>query len=92
MTVSLKGELDHHAAKDVMGKLDRLIEAGMPRELELDLGGLTFTDSSGIAVLLRAARRMGELQGAMRVVGTPAQARKVFDAAGLSRMIRFEGA
>ena len=56
----------------------------------MDLGGLTFTDSSGIAVLLRAQRRMGQLQGAVRVVNTPAQAERVFQAAGLGRLIRFE--
>ena len=84
------GELDHHGAKAVMEELDRYIDEILPRELILDLGGLTFTDSSGIAVLLRAQRRMGQLQGAVRVVNTPAQAERVFQAAGLGRLIRFE--
>ena len=68
----------------------RQIDAALPRELILDLEGLTFTDSSGIAVLLRAWRQMGRIQGAMRVVNTPGQAEKVFRAAGLQRIIRFE--
>lgn len=84
------GELDHHGARAVMEELDRRIDEVQPRELTLDLGGLTFTDSSGIAVLLRAQRRMGQVQGVMRVVGTPDQAGKVFRAAGLERIIRFE--
>ena len=84
------GELDHHGAKAVMEELDRYIDEILPRELILDLGGLTFTDSSGIAVLLRAQRRMGQLQGAVRVVNTPAQAERLFQAAGLGRLIRFE--
>ena len=86
----LAGELDHHGAKEVMVELDRQIDAALPRELILDLEGLTFTDSSGIAVLLRAWRQMGRIQGAMRVVNTPGQAEKVFRAAGLQRIIRFE--
>ena len=86
----LAGDLDHHGAKAVMEELDRYIDEAMPRELILDLGGLTFTDSSGIAVLLRAQRRMGQVQGAMRVINTPAQADRVFQAAGLGRLIRFE--
>ena len=90
LTDLVDGELDHHGARSVMEELDRRIDLAQPRELTLDLSGLTFTDSSGIAVLLRAHRRMGQVRGAMRVVNTPEQAGKVFRAAGLERMIRFE--
>ena len=90
LTARVAGELDHHGAKSVMEELDRRIDAAQPRELTLDLSGLTFTDSSGIAVLLRAQRRMGQVRGSMTVVNTPDQAKKVFRAAGLERIVRFE--
>ena len=90
LTALVEGELDHHGARSVMEELDRRIDLAQPRELTLDLSGLTFTDSSGIAVLLRTYRRMTQSQGSMRVVNTPAQAGKVFKAAGLERIIRFE--
>ena len=83
-------ELDHHRAKEVMAELDRWIDEALPTQLTVDLAGLSFTDSSGIAVLLRAWRRMGQVRGAMRVIHTPSQADKVFQAAGLHRLIRFE--
>ena len=86
----VSGELDHHQAREVMEELEARIDQALPRRLTLDLSQLTFTDSSGIAVLLRAWRRMGQIQGSMRVVGTPPQAARVFRAAGLERMIRFE--
>ena len=89
LVAMVSGELDHHEAKAVMEELEARIDQALPRQLTLDLKGLTFTDSSGIAVLL-PWRRMGQIQGSMRVVGTPAQAEKVFRAAGLERMIRFE--
>ena len=73
-----------------MTQLERHVDAARPRTLILDLGGLSFTDSSGIAVLLRAWRHMGRLGGTMGVIHTPAQARKVFQAAGLERIIAFE--
>ena len=91
LLAQVSGELDHHGAKEVMEELDRRIDQAQPSELTLDLGGLSFTDSSGIAVLLRAQRRMGQVRGDMRVVNTPAQAGKVFRAAGLERLIKFEG-
>ena len=85
-TALVAGELDHHEARNVMEELDRRIDLAQPRELTLDLSGLTFADSSGIAVLLRAHRRMGQVRG----VHHPPQAGKVFKAAGLERIIRFE--
>ena len=90
LTAEVAGELDHHGARAVMEELDRRIDQSRPRELTLDLSRLTFADSSGIAVLLRAYRRMGQVQGSMKVVNTPDQAGKVFRAAGLERIIRFE--
>lgn len=86
----ISGELDHHHAKQIMVELDRQIDAVMPRRLVLDLGELTFSDSSGIAVLIRAFRRMGQLGGTVTVCHTPEQAKKVFFAAGLQKLMIFE--
>ena len=90
LTAAVTGELDHHGAKAVMEELDRQIDAALPRKLTLDLAGLTFTDSSGIAVVLRTFRRMRQLQGSMAVVNAPEQARRVFQAAGLDKLVPFE--
>jgi len=90
LTVRLTGELDHHRAKEIMAELNRQIDIVLPKKLILDLKELSFTDSSGIAVLLRTSRRMSQIQGEFQVVRTPKQAEKVFFAAGLDRMIRFE--
>ena len=87
LRAELSGELDHHGARAV---LDRQIDLALPRELVLDLSGLTFTDSSGIAVLLRAWKGMIHIRGAIKIVNTPDQAARVFRAAGLQRMLRFE--
>lgn len=90
LTACISGELDHHAARQVMQQLEAHIDAALPGELTVDLSALTFTDSSGIAVLLRAHKSMQRLGGGMRVVHTPPQAEKVFRAAGLQRLITFE--
>ena len=89
LTATLSGELDHHGAKQIMGELDRRIEREMPRKLTIDMKDVTFTDSSGIAVLLRAHRLMDQLEGGLTVINVPQQAQRVFRAAGLGRMIRF---
>ena len=49
----LSGELDHHGAKGLLDCLEREIERTVPMSLVLDFSGVTFMDSSGIAVALR---------------------------------------
>lgn len=90
MTAALSGEIDHHGARAVMESLDRAIADSLPTRLTLDLSGVTFMDSSGIAVLIRAKRRMDELGGKLRVAAIPVQPRRVLDAAGLGRIIPLE--
>ena len=88
MTIRLSGELDHHGAKGLMDRLDALMEQNLPVKTILDLEGLTFMDSSGIAVILRAKRRMEALGGNLIVVNIPKQAARVLDTAGLSRYVK----
>ena len=87
LTITLTGELDHHAAKGLMEAIDRCMEQNQPVKTLLDLGGLTFMDSSGIAVVLRAKRRMEALAGALVVVNIPRQAARVLETAGLDRYV-----
>lgn len=89
MSAVLSGEIDHHHAKEIMAELDRRIDESLPRKLILDCAKLTFMDSSGIAVVLRAWRRMGELGGSVQVTGLPPQPQKVLQAAGIQKLIRF---
>lgn len=87
LTLSFAGELDHHGARDALRRIDLAVDAALPRILILDLSGLTFMDSSGIALILRARERMRLLDGTVRVCGAPPQARRVLDAAGIGRLV-----
>lgn len=90
MVARLAGEVDHHGAREIMTGLDRAIADALPTRLVLDLSGVTFMDSSGIAVLIRAKHRMDALGGRLRVTAIPVQPRRVLDAAGLGRIIALE--
>ena len=87
LTITLSGELDHHAAKGLMDSIDRCMEQNLPSRAVLDLGELTFMDSSGIAVVLRAKRRMEALSGTLVVVNIPRQASRVLETAGLGKYV-----
>ena len=86
-TVELRGELDHHSAHDAMQQMELALESVMPKRLVLDFRGVTFMDSSGIALAVRAQRRMARLGGSAVLCNVPPQAKKVFDAAGITRMV-----
>jgi len=88
LTIGITGELDHHAAKSVVATIEENIDAYLPKNLTLDMRGLSFMDSSGIAVILKAFRRMNELDGTLAVENVPKQAQKVIDAAGLGRLVK----
>ena len=88
LTIELSGELDHHTAKGLMDAIDRCMEQNLPTKTILDMGELTFMDSSGIAVVLRAKRRMEALGGNLVVVNIPKQAARVLETAGLARYVK----
>ena len=86
----LKGELDHHGAIGLLGRLEQEIDLALPRELVLDFTGVTFMDSAGIAVALRGWQRMRESGGTIVLAHVAPQAKKVFEASGIHRMMSIE--
>ena len=86
MEVRLTGEIDHHRAGELMRELEDRLDLEAPREVELDLSGVGFMDSSGIALLIRVYRALALTGGTMRVTRVPKQPGKVLRAAGLSRL------
>lgn len=88
LTIYLDGELDHHAAKKAVSFIEEKIDTHLPRETALDMRGLSFMDSSGIAVVLKTYRRMKEIGGQVRVENVNKQPRRVLDASGVERIIK----
>ena len=87
LLLELTGEVDHHGARDALRQLELAVDAALPSQLVLDLSGVTFMDSSGIALILRAQQRMQLLDGSLLVCNVPSQARRVLDAAGIGRLV-----
>ena len=87
LTVRLCGELDHAAAAGAMYALTEAAQEYLPRSCVLDLSGLTFMDSPGVAVVLRAKRLLDRSGARFTVQSPPEQARRVLEMAGLSRML-----
>ena len=92
LKIYLSGELDHHAAKVAMETISKAIDLNLPRDCVLDLQDLSFMDSSGIAVVLGAYKRMDEISGRACVENVKKQPMKVLQASGIYRMVEISEA
>lgn len=87
LTICFQGELDHCAAASALGAVEAAAEEYMPRQCRLDFSGLSFMDSSGIAVILRSDRLLRQSGGLVRIVGCNEQIRRVLELSGLGDRI-----
>ena len=77
LCIRFTGDLDHHAAKAAYREAEAFIDRFLPRRCVLDFSGVSFMDSSGIAVVLRAKKRMEETDGTLFILDPAPQCARV---------------
>lgn len=87
LTLYLQGELDHHEAAGALKRIARALDDYLPRDCAVDMGGLSFMDSSGIALILKINKLMAETGGRAWVENARNQPLKVLDASGIDRLL-----
>jgi anti-sigma B factor antagonist len=73
-------------APQLREELDALLSQGA-RNLTIDLGEMTFIDSTGLGVLVGALKRARRAGGDVTLSRPTRSARRVFDISGLSEII-----
>jgi anti-sigma B factor antagonist len=81
--VSLAGELDLYNAEQVRGALLDAC-AGEPQVLVVDLGEVTFIDSTALGVLIEARSRLADRKG-FRLAAPGLETRRALDVSGLDK-------
>lgn len=61
-TWSLEGRFDAHETAEFRGRFDAFVDAG-GRWLQVDMSGTNFIDSTGLAELVRAMKRLRTADG-----------------------------
>ena len=84
----MTGELDHCSAQRVRRELDRLIADPGVKHLVLDMGNITFMDSSGIGVLLGRYREMSLRGDTVAVQRMNPHVEKIFLMSGMRQVIQ----
>jgi anti-sigma B factor antagonist len=87
--VVARGEIDISNAPRLWEALARLIDVGY-RDIVLDMAGVEFIDSQGIAVLVRAHKKVRSKGGTVVIRSPREQARTVLEVTGLAGLIQLE--
>lgn len=80
------GEVDHGTAPLLRRYAEAMLGDGS-RSLVFDLGHVSYLDSSGLNVLIRAQNHARELGGTVTVRYASEQVRRVMEVAGLNAML-----
>ncbi|HWY39704.1 MAG TPA: STAS domain-containing protein [Chthoniobacterales bacterium] len=81
----LEGEIDLHRSPRVERSLASMIKR-KPNHLVVDLSGVTFIDSSGVAVLIRALQNVRQYGGKLTLSGMNDKVRPIFEITRLDQV------
>jgi anti-anti-sigma factor len=86
-TLSLSGELDTSAARSVDRAVDEVVAAGAT-SVVIDLGDITFIDSSGLRSLIRARQQLGDHTDSVQLRNPQPGAMRLLEITGLQNQFR----
>lgn len=86
-TIALEGEIDLHESPQVKERLQPLIEAKLPRIL-VDLSGVSYIDSSGLALFIEAMQRIQAYGGQFLLCSLRPTVQTIFEIARLDQVFR----
>lgn len=87
----IKGEIDHHNAKIVRERLDRIIEEEAPVRFGLDLSGVTFCDSSGLGLVMGRNKKCAQVGSTLVIKNPSGAAFRILEIAGMDKLLKIEG-
>ena len=84
--IALKGEVDLATAPEFKRRLHALIDSGKTG-IVVDLGEVSFIDSTALGVLIGALRKLGPAGGSLALVCTDPNILGIFEVTGLDRIL-----
>jgi anti-anti-sigma factor len=86
----LIGRLDSAWTDYLSERLDEVIRTGV-REIHLDMSGISYLSSNGIALLVRYHRQMRQIGGALRIVADSEAISNVLRLTGVAKLLESDG-
>ena len=85
-TVHVGGDVDTYTSPELRKALTELVREGHA-DLALDLSGVTFLDSSGLAVLINTAKACRTRGGSFRIAAATPVTLRLLEITGLTRSL-----
>ena len=89
-TIKLAGELDSATCDELVSRFEAAIPALGGRKLVIDLGGVTFIDSSGMRAIIAIERRAGEEGVPLRLTRPPQEVIELLQITGVTDRVRLK--
>ncbi len=86
-TLVLEGEIDLHRSPEIKALLLPILERKTPHIL-IDLSGVAYIDSSGLAVFIEALQRVLGYGGKLSLFGLQESVRNIFEVARLDQVFQ----
>jgi anti-sigma B factor antagonist len=83
----LQGEIDLHVSPNIAASLKMMIEK-KPPQLIVDLAGVSYIDSSGLAALIEGMQNVQEYGGKFVLAGLQEPVRPIFEIARLDQVFQ----
>jgi anti-sigma B factor antagonist len=83
----LKGEIDLHVSPSVTASLNEMIDK-KPECLVIDLSGVSYIDSAGLAALIQAMQKVEAYGGKFRLAGLQETVRSIFEISRLDQVFQ----
>ena len=90
LRVAIVGEINHHSAVFVRQEIDEKIQELRPQNLVLDLADAPFMDSLGLGLIMGRYKLMQDLGGTLAIANPSAGHQKIFELAGLNKLIKIK--
>ena len=85
------GEIDHHTARNIRAQIDAAIGMCEPKRLILDMGNITFMDSSGVGLIMGRYRLMQSRGGEVAVENVSPRIERMLRLSGIGQLARISG-
>lgn len=84
--IHLIGELGNFEARQAMVEIEKILVVHKTQDVILDLSGISFMDSSGIAVVMKIFKTTKDKRQ-FNVINVPSLAMKIFGASGVNKFV-----
>lgn len=91
LLVRVEGELDMLGADEFRRRVDEALAVSQARHLLLSLKGVTFVDSSGLGAILGRYKKISGQGGQLLAANVRPQVVRIFEMAGLLKIIKLYG-